>query len=214
VSYEDYEDFDPGEPLPDGDSGGHASSMFLGVELRPLKEIYGVFRRPSNEADLRARDLAQRTGVLEGDSPDDLSHPGMSEEARAAAALGDIVVDGGRLVFSGLGGATDMLYVAPTTNNKIVHAVLPNGGGGTGSPGPDGLVLSVNSMSPGAVVMGLVGDAIMAVDLVVDGKRLEAQMSENGFGLRIDDGAVEGIVLHRQDGTSMELQLPTFRDVP
>ncbi len=195
MSYENYEDFDPGEPMPDGESSGTMSFIFVGPDPGPVDELYGIFRRPSNDADLKARDLAWRTGGLE-------------------TGLGDIVVDGGRLAFSGLGGATDMLYVAPTTNDRIVHAVLPNGGGGAGTPGPDGLVLSVNLIPPGAVVMGLVGDTIVAVDIVVDGERREARMGENSFGLRIEDGALEGLVLHREDGTNMVLPLSAFPDLP
>ncbi len=215
MSYEDYEDFDPGEPFPDGESTSHGMFMFVGgPEPRPVNELYGIFRRPPNDADRRGRDLAWRAGALTGydGNDDELSHLDVSEEERAAAALGDIVVDGGRVVFSGLGGATDMLYVVPTTNDKIVHAVLPNGGGGTGVPGPEGLVLSVNTMPVGAVVLGLVGDAIVAVDVLVDGERVPARMGENGFGLRVD-GSFEGLVLHRADGTSMDLDL-RFPDVP
>jgi hypothetical protein len=50
----------------------------------------------------------------------------------------------------------------------------------------------------------------VAVDIVVDGLRRTARMSENSFGLRIDDapvGKLEKVVLHRRDGTRRKLDL-------
>ena len=185
------------------DESSHGLLFFLSDgEKRPVADLYGVFRRPRNDKDRRTGDLARRWG-------------GLAVGARAEPALGEVIEDEGRLVLSGLGGAADMLYVAPTTNEDIAHAVLPNGGGGCCAPGPDGLVLSVVSRRRAFVVHGLVADPIVAVDVVVNGEARSARMGENAFGLRVEDApaaALEKLILHRDDGTTNELDvcIPTL----
>jgi hypothetical protein len=117
----------------------------------------------------------------------------------------------GRLLLAGLGGEVDMLYAAPTDNDCIAHALLPNGGGGCAAPGPDGLELGWNQTDAGVlVVVGLVADAIESVDVVVGGVTHKARMGENAFGLRLErtnEADLERVVLCRRDGTTNEIEL-------
>jgi hypothetical protein len=142
------------------------------------------------------------------DEEDDVLGREMLE--RVALELGDVVEDEGRLVLGGLGGAEDMLYVAPTTTGHIAYAILPNGGGGCSAPGPDGLILSTVAHRHSVVVCGLVADPVVGVDVVVDHERRRARMGENGFGVRIDAAAasaLEKLVLFREDGNANELDV-------
>ena len=195
--------------------------MFYGYatdeERRPVRELYGAFRRPRNDADRRAGELAARWGALdfgfggfERPRPAEVSEEGWSP---VGAQPGAVAESEGRLLLGGLGGEADMLYAAPTDNGYVAHALLPNGGGGCTTPGPDGLHMGWHQSETGAlVVFGLVGDAIEAVDVVVDGTTHPARMGENAFGLRFEEmheGALEGVALHRRDGTTNEIPLRT-----
>jgi hypothetical protein len=192
---------------------GGSTSMHLyaysGEERRPVREIYGAFRRPRNDADRSAGELAARWGALdfgpevEGRRPP----PGVPPEALPGAVLHDE----GRLLLAGLGGEEDMLYAAPTQNDHVAYALLPNGGGGCGAPGPDGLELGWTQTELGSLVVhGLVADAIEAVDVLVGGETHEARMGENAFGLRLErelEVELERIVLHRRDGSTNVIEL-------
>lgn len=182
-------------------------------ETRPIDELYSVFVRPRNDADRRAGTLAARWGALDmGDDLDDVTDrpPGVSAEQWEAMRPGEVLEAEGRLLLEGLGGQEDKLYAAPTTNGHICHALLPNGGGSCGAPGPDGLDLSWSlSPSGGLVVYGLVGDEIASVDVVVAGETRVARMGENGFGVRFEGtkARLDRIVLHRRDGSENVIHL-------
>jgi hypothetical protein len=189
------------------------SVVGAGEERKPVQEIYGVFRRPRNGEDRRVGEIAARWGALDfglGDfqppRPADIS-----EEDWKRAQLGKVIESEGRLLLAGLGGSADMLYAAPTDNDCIARALLPNGGGGCGAFGPDGLDVGwCQSESGELVVAGLVGDSVEAVDLVVDGETLHALMGENAFGLRLErthEDSLERLVLRRRDGTTNEIAL-------
>jgi hypothetical protein len=154
---------------------------------RPVREVYGAFRRPQNDADRVATELVRRLGTLTGL---------------------DIEFDDvdGRLLLEGLGGDHDLIYAVPVAVDRLAYAVLPNGGGQSGArPGPDGLLLMQNQTEAmDLLVYGLAGDEIESVDLAVAGVIHEARMGENAFGLRLEhthEADVERIVLHRRDGT-------------
>jgi hypothetical protein len=197
--------------------GGSASVHLYGYspdeERRPVKELYGVFRRPRNDADLSAGELAARWGALDfGDAVGDRTRPaGLSAEQRRAVGPGEVVQDEGRLLLAGLGGEEDMLYAAPTRNDHVAHALLPNGGGGCSAAGPDGLHMGwVQTASGSLVVYGLVSDAIETVDVVAGGVAHKARMGENAFGVRFESttGAeLERVVLRRRDGTTNPIEL-------
>jgi hypothetical protein len=164
---------------------------------RPVRELYGVFRRPRTDADRSAGELASRWGAL--DFGPTVEH------------LGNVVESEGRLLLAGLGGEEDMLYAAPTDNDCIAHALLPNGGGGCAAPGPDGLHLGWDQTEArDLVVFGLVADPIESVDVVIGGKTHAAHMGENAFGLRLEqthEADLERVVLHRRDGSTNAIEL-------
>jgi hypothetical protein len=197
---------------------GSTTSLQLTVldhdkERRAVSELYAVFRRPRNDEDRRAGEIAARWGALDFGFGD-LQPPrpaGMSDEDWKRAQLGNVIESEGRLLLAGLGGSGDMLYAAPTDNDCIARVLLPNGGGGCGAPGPDGLDMGWCQSEDGElVVAGLVGDSVEAVDLVVGGETLHARMGENAFGLRLErthESRLERLVLRRRDGTTNEIPL-------
>jgi hypothetical protein len=181
------------------------------VERRPVEELYGAFRRPRNDADLRAGELAARWGALDvglGEPPRPAEIP---EEVWQRSRLGTVVEAEGRLLLEGLGGEADMLYAAPTDNECVAYALLPNGGGGCTAPGPEGLEMGWHQGEAGELtVFGIVGDAIEAVDVILAGTVHEARMGENAFGLRLErthEAGLERVLLHRRDGTTNEVAL-------
>jgi hypothetical protein len=182
-------------------------------EKRPVRELYGVFRRPRNDGDRRAGELADRWGALDfGMEMEERPPPhGVSVEAWRDALPGAVLHEEGRLLLAGLGGEEDMLYAAPTRNDHVAYALLPNGGGGCGAPGPDGLELGWTQTELGALVVhGLVADAIESVGVIVAGATHEARMGENAFGLRLErphESSLERIVLRHRDGTTNEIDL-------
>jgi hypothetical protein len=158
----------------------------------PVRELYGVFRRPRNEADLRAERLAA------------VSWTGLGP--------GDVSPAEGRVFFGGLGGEVDTIFAAPFGNDRLAVAVLPNGGGQWGArPGPDGLLLICHQLESGDLVLhGIADDSVESVEIAVAGVTHEAQMGENGFGLRLrgtHEVDQERLVLHRRDGTTNEINL-------
>jgi hypothetical protein len=199
------------------DEGGSVSMhlyAYSSVEARrPVRELYGVFRRPRNDADRSAGELAARWGALDfGPDVEELSPPpDVAAEAWRDAQTGAVLHDEGRLILAGLGGDEDMLYAAPTQNDHVAYALLPNGGGGCGAPGPDGLELGWTQTDLGSLVVhGLVADVIEAVDVVVGGVTHEARMGENAFGVRLErthDAALERLVLRRRDGSTNVIDL-------
>ena len=161
-------------------------------EPTPVRELYSVFERPRNEADLRAEPVAA------------VSWTGMGP--------GDVSPAEGRVFIGGFGGDMDTIFAAPFGADRLAVAVLPNGGGHWGArPGPEGLLLITNQLETGDLILsGIVADPIESVDLVVAGVTHEAKMGENGFGLRLEDtyqDDQERLVLHRRDGTTNEIDL-------
>jgi hypothetical protein len=196
-----------------GSASVHLYDYSSAEEKRPVTELYGVFRRPRNDADRSAGELAARWGALDlgVDFEERGPPPGVAEDVWRDTLPGTVLHDEGRLLLAGLGDEEDMLYAAPTRNDHVAYALLPNGGGGCGAPGPDGLELGWTQTERGdLVVHGLVADAIESVDVIVRGAAHEARMGENAFGLRLEhthDAELERIVLRRRDGTTNEIEL-------
>ena len=202
-----------GRPFKPGTTSVHLAADDPQAPKSPVRELYGAFRRPRTDADRSAGELASRLGALDfGESIEDLPlPPGISSEQWRDMSPGDVVHEEGRLLLAGLGGEEDKLYAAPTRNDQVAHELLPNGGGGCGSPGPDGLHMGWTQTERGdLVVYGLVSDEVAAVDVVVGGVTHEARMGENAFGLRLEqthDSDLERVVLRRRDGTRNEVAL-------
>jgi hypothetical protein len=172
---------------------GSSSLGFSGLgERRPVRELYGAFRRPRNDADRSAGAFVGRTGALTG-------LPIEFDEAE------------GRLLLAGIGGELDMLYAVPVGADRILVAVLPNGGGSGGAPGPDGVWIQQSQRETGALVVhGMVADEVESVDLIVAGATHAARMGENAFGLWLEhthEADLEQVVLHRRDGTTNAIDL-------
>ncbi|MGH9890944.1 MAG: hypothetical protein ACREA0_02950 [bacterium] len=199
---------------PDWDEAGSSSIFFFDedTERRPIKEIYSVFSRPRNDADQRGGELAARWGALDMGGDVEMPRPlGVSEEEWRASPSGEMIVEEGRVPLLGLGGEEDMLYAAPTSNDHIHLALLPNGGGGCGAPGTDGLDLHwAYTPSRPLVIYGLVGDEIGSVDVVIAGQTYAARMGENAFGIRVGGSKpseLGTVILHRRDGTTKSIPL-------
>jgi hypothetical protein len=190
------------------EEGASAAFMFgsLGVSgeeagRRPVRELYAAFSRPRNDADRRAGKLAASRGALD---------PGTRREGDPEPAHGAVLEEDGRLLLEGLGGEEDAIYAAPTANDYVALAVLPNGGGSWTVPGPDGLVLGWTSSPGGLVVHGLVEDEVDSVDVVCAGETHAARMGENAFGLRLEQvrpDDLERLVLRRRDGSESAIPL-------
>jgi hypothetical protein len=171
---------------------GSGGLGFYGDERRLVRELYGAFRRPQNDADRAVTELVARLGVLTG----------LDIEFDQAE---------GRLLLAGLGGDQDAIYAVPIGSDRIAYAVLPNGGGQCAAPGPDGLLMVHVQTETGLLVLcGVVGDSVEAVDLAVSGVTHAATMGENAFGLRLERthmDELERIVLHHGDGTEYAVGL-------
>lgn len=185
-----------------------------GGEGRSIKKLYRVFSRPKNAGDEEAAEIAARWGALDigVDEETDLDRPpGISEEQWRVMRPGELLTEQGRLLLRGLGGEEDMIYAAPTANDHICVELLPNGGGGCGSPGPDGLDLYwTYTPRESLVVYGLVSDEITSVDVLIAGETYVARMGENAFGVRVGGAQARGpdtVVLHRRDGTRRTIPL-------
>jgi hypothetical protein len=167
---------------------GSSGLMFYGHgdERTPVREVYGAFRRPANDADRRVGGLAAQ----------------MLDRIEA-----EVVKSEGRLLLSDL----EMVYAVPVGDDQVAFAVLPNGGGMCHVPGPDGLLmLQHQTEEMDLVVHGMAGDSIEFVDLVVAGVTHSARMGENAFGLRLEgthEADLERLVLHRRDGTTGVFEL-------
>jgi len=163
----------------------------------PVRELYGVFRRPQTELDRKAEPLAR------------IDWSGIDWGA-------EIAMDEGRVLLAGVGCGQDQLYAAPLGDDRLIVAVLPDGGGGSGRPGPDGLLLLTSQLETGdLVIRGVVADWVESVELVVAGATHGAVMGENAFGLRLEEtheADQERVVLHRRDGTSNEIALTPLQD--
>ena len=204
-----------------GSNGGflmEAGVGFSDTERRPIKGLYSVFSRPRNDADREAGELAARWGALDmgGDVEEEMDRPpGVSEEEWRASLPDEAIEEEGRLLLQGLCAEEDMVYAAPTTKDHVCHMLLPNGGGGCGASGPDGLGLHwVYQPFRPLVVYGLVGDEITSVDVVIAGQTYAARMGENAFGIRVEGAKpseLDTVVLHRRDGTANNIGLASAR---
>jgi hypothetical protein len=201
------------ESIDGGSTSLHFYAYDSAEEKRPVRELYRAFRRPRNESDRSAGELAGRLGALDfGVAMEDRGPPpGVDADLWREALPGAVLHEEGRLLLAGLGGDEDMLYAAPTSNDHVAYALLPNGGGGCGAPGPDGVELGWTQTDLGSVVVhGLVADAVQSVEVIVAGATHEARMGENAFGLRLDrthEAALERVVLRRRDGTTNAIEL-------
>jgi hypothetical protein len=178
------------------------------------QELYAAFARATTAADETAQELARQAGVpdIPGEEHQNVRPPpGVAVETWQRMFPGGVLEDQGRRLLSGLGGQEDIVYAAPTENDHVCYALLPNGGGGCERPGPDGLTLGwTYSRSRSLVVYGLMSDAVAYVEVVVDNRRYRTRTGENAFGVRLKDVPPEklsGLLIHRKDGSHREVSL-------
>lgn len=170
-----------------------------GVPPTPVRELYAVFRRPALPNDLRVQQLARR------DSPFSLIEPGIGMPPHIRSAfregIGTPRYDDTRLIV----GTTERgIYAVPTTSDSICLGSFPNGGSGCGQPGPHGVQVEWDEASGDSpfLLYGIVGDDVSSVDVVIDGRRLQAELGENGYWLVLDDADRQQLreVILRLDG--------------
>jgi hypothetical protein len=159
---------------------------------KPVRKLYGVFRRRQSRREVELRPQMAVDAVCSNAA---VPH---------AARLGETNSRLGRILLSDLGPMHDVLVAVPTTTDYVTVAISGRGGGCGVPLTRDGLMLGSQMHDTVATVYGMVGDEVASVDLVVDGKREHAELGENGFALEIPDAPgknLEGIVLEHHDGS-------------
>jgi hypothetical protein len=179
-----------------GGGGGTSSVFVLGTRSQrvPVRQIYSVFRRAqrTTEASLAAQDVACGTG-----SDEEEEGPGMGEPQAKTA----------RILLRDIGNRGYELVALATTHDAVSLSLVPDGSGICGQPTADGLAFAAELEKRDAIVFGLVGDGVTAVDLVIDGVSQRAKLGENGFALEIPNAAgktLDKIVLHDAHGSTTE----------
>jgi hypothetical protein len=187
--------------------------MFLGGDAEdkptPVRELYSVFRRSATPSDLYVRQLARRDthGGLIDEEPDTPPH------IRSAfrEQIGTPLYDDTRLIV----GTTERgIYAMPTTADAICLGSFPDGGGGCGQPGPHGVKIGWDDASGDSpfLLYGIVGDDVSSVEVVVDGRRREAELGENGYRLVLGRRPqLKEAILRLHGGATWVLPLPKPR---
>jgi hypothetical protein len=91
-----------------------------------------------------------------------------------------------------------------TDHGAVALSLDPEGSAACGQPTVDGLLFAAELRKRDAIVYGLVGDDVQAVDLVIDGVTRRAKLGENGFALDVSNPVgktLEQVVLHNEDGS-------------
>jgi hypothetical protein len=173
---------------------GANSTMWVteqGAERRPVKELYGVFRRSQ-----RSHESA-------------IAHP--CSMARAGEDRGKPISGLRRILLRNVGRRRSELVAQPTTSDDVALGLYPEGSASCGATPmtADGLILAVEGQgdSDVAIVYGMFGDGVVSVDLVIDGVRHPARLGENGFAQEIPDApgkVLDKVVFKHADGSVSE----------
>jgi len=183
------------------DAGPGTSSVFvLGNRSKRVQadEIYRVFERPRKPPEHAiAEQASEATEAACG-----AGSVGGEEEG---PSLGEPQAETVRIVLRGVGRHRPHDLVAMTTDHGAAALSLdPKGSTACGQPTVDGLLFVAELRKRDAIVYGLVGDEVRAVDLVIDGMTRRAKLGENGFALHISNPVgktLERVLLHNADGS-------------
>ena len=104
----------------------------------------------------------------------------------------------------GVGKLPHDLVAMTTDHGAVALSLDPKSSTACGQPTVDGLLFAAELRKRDAIVYGLVGDDVRAVDLVIDGETQRAKLGENGFALDVSNPVgktLEQVVLHNEDGS-------------
>ena len=190
--------------------------MILGGDAdrpKPVRELYAVFRRSARPSDLYVQRFARRDAP--GDLPEEADIPADMRSA-LSEQIGTPLYDDTRLIV----GTTERgIYAVPTTADAICLGSFPVGGNGCGQPGPLGVEVEwdeADGDSPFALY-GIVGDDVSSVEAVIDGRRREAELGENGYWLVLEDGGrhqLQEVILRLHNGATRVLPVPKPKPHP
>jgi hypothetical protein len=182
---------DPSHLFPFGTLDGAASKRWLAAaaakrpERRPVKKVYGVFRRPQKRHESA------------------IAHPC---SMAVGADNGEPISGLRRILLRDVGPRRQELMAQPTASDELNLGLTPDGGADCRITPltTDGLILGATLEGDDALVYGMVGDGVVSVDLVVDGALHHARLGENAFAAVIPgaiDKALERMILRRADGS-------------
>jgi hypothetical protein len=159
-------------------------------------EIYGVFRRSQREPE---------GAIAEHASEATEKACGVGSEEEVRPSLGEPDADTVRRLLRGLGKGQYDLVAMTTEEGAVALALDPNGSTACGQPTKEGLLFAAEHGGRDAIVYGLVGDDVKAVDLMIDGVTRRATLGENGFALDLPNPVgktLEQVVLHDDGGST------------
>jgi hypothetical protein len=177
---------------------GTSSVFVLGDRSKRVLpgDVYRVFDRPQAGPEVA---IAERASEVT-----EAACGAGSVKRKEGPILGEPQADTVRIALRGVGKRGYDL-AAMTTDSEAVALVLdPNGSTACARPTADGLLFAAELRQRNAVVFGLVGDKVDAVDLVIDGMARRAQLGVNGFALEIPNPVgktLDEVVLHEKDGS-------------
>jgi hypothetical protein len=129
------------------------------------------------------------------------------EDEESPGSLGEALPATGRILVEDVGSRPYDLVAMTTEHGGVALSLEPKGSATCARPTSDGLVFATQLDPRDAIVFGLVGDDVTAVDLVIDGEARQARLGENGFALEIQTPVgktFEKVVLHHADGSTTE----------
>jgi hypothetical protein len=182
------------------DAGPGTSSVFvLGDRSKRVQaeEIYRVFDRPRQPSEHAIAERASEAteAACGADSV------GGEEEG---PSLGEPQAETVRILLRGVGKPPHDLVAMTTDHGAVALSLDPKSSTACGQPTVDGLLFAAELRKRDAIVYGLVGDDVRAVELVIDGVTRRAKLGENGFALEVSNPVgktLEQVVLHNKDGS-------------
>jgi hypothetical protein len=161
------------------------------VERQPLKDLYAVFRRVPTSRETAITERVAANWPCAG-----------PEDSKTNEPLPELT----RILLRDVGPRGYDLVAQPTENDDVAMGLFPGGSAGCSRPADeDGLMLASEVDQKGdAIVYGMVGDSITAVEVVVDGVPEGVRLGENGFAHEIPDAVgqtVDRVRLYHADGS-------------
>lgn len=195
----DHSEPPPGSILKFDAAKGTSSVFVLGDRSKRVlpEDIYRVFDRPQDAPEVL---IAQRAS----EATEAACGSGSVEKEQEGPSLGEPGAETVRIALRGVGVRHYDLVAMTTDNGAVALSLDPNGSTACGQPTVDGLLFAAELRKRDAIVFGLVGERVSAVDLVIDGMTRHAKLGENGFALEIPNPVgetLDQVVLHKTDGS-------------